>query len=1191
MMCALLALYLLCARESPVTPDTALYTGTISGYVYSRLTGAPLKNVIVSINADSATPGITDASGEYFIGKVTEGSYRLHCLRQDYDDDSSSIVTVSKGENKKMSDTIRMSYAWYILSGRIVYGSGSTPVPGAGVAVGSSAVSSLVTTDGRFILDKVSKDNLITVICAKSGIGFNADTVEDAVVNDTTELGDIALIKEGATISGTVYNTAGKPMSNIVVAAVGGGLVDTTDALGFYSLENVPSDQDVRIFVPGQTGLSGAITGIHVADGASVYNADIRMRTASDFRKGNGMKLEVSDLAVPDTSGTILLTVFPSTDSNTIISTYEWTLKGADSMTETTDGPSLSVSMDSLKKLSGTGEDFDIRIEVVALNTDGDRSQTQSFIAMARSVMPVVTATVSSSAEKIDGDTVNISINEYVYLNGIASAFFGGIDTVEWDFGDGTEKWTSTDSAGVVQHPYQKSGTFEAIFRARDSQGNNVTDTVLVIVASPTISPPVYISPEDGDTNYLSIDSATLVWHRVAGDDIRYNVLKDYNNPPSSSSIAANGITDTFVRVKADSGKTFYWQVEAVSGKDRVKGLSWKYTGRIGSRGITTDIQIAPADGAMLSGWSVTLSWHSVTGYSFRALAGTDSTNLAPLDVFKSDTSVVLGNRKGNTTYYWRVEIRDAASKTFQSPLRSFQTPDHVPAAPALVAPDSGAVLSKGNIAFSWTCSDSDATDSLKYTVYLDADNSPPATAIATNIRATSFTCSTCVLDTGHIYYWRVYVSDGHTGGEKFSVVRSFTVAQVPVDGLVAYYPFNGDAKDESGNGRNGIVNGLTLTSDRFGNVNSAYQFNGTSDFIEVPSGLGVNAPEQFSYGFWVNFSSSARMRMLNNVWSTIGNYASVDADTGKICLRIDTGPNAKAVSTSGRYNDAKWHHISVIHTKDSLCMLIDNRLVVSIAYSTVVTGTGTEESRFGKYEEGQFLYNGALDDVYIYNRALSPAEIDSLYHEGGWTNPDVVTDVDGNVYQTVTIGTQTWMAENLKTTRYNDGTAIPLVTDITEWLTLATPAYCWYGNDEAAYKGTYGALYNWYTVIIGKLAPVGWHLPTDAEWDTLITYLGDSSVVGGKLKETSTTHWKSPNTGATDDAGFSALPGGYRCDAGCANDGAFENIGCYGFWWSTNEYTTYTGGNRYMNYNYADVKRSTNEGKGSGFSVRCIRD
>ena len=204
------------------------------------------------------------------------------------------------------------------------------------------------------------------------------------------------------------------------------------------------------------------------------------------------------------------------------------------------------------------------------------------------------------------------------------------------------------------------------------------------------------------------------------------------------------------------------------------------------------------------------------------------------------------------------------------------------------------------------------------------------------------------------------------------------------------------------------------------------------------------------------------------------------------------------------------------------------------------------------------------------------------------------VSDIDGNVYKTIIIGTQTWMAENLKTTKYNDNSTIPLVTDASAWEALAaftTPAYCWYNNDAATYKATYGAMYNWYTVDVasngGKnVCPTSWHVSTDAELTTLTTYLGGGSVAGGKLKETGTTHWTTPNTGATNETGFTALPGGYR-----NNYGTCSYIGINGHWWSSSEGSTTYAWYSYMYYNYTNVYRDFYYGKYYGFSVRCVRD
>ncbi len=202
-------------------------------------------------------------------------------------------------------------------------------------------------------------------------------------------------------------------------------------------------------------------------------------------------------------------------------------------------------------------------------------------------------------------------------------------------------------------------------------------------------------------------------------------------------------------------------------------------------------------------------------------------------------------------------------------------------------------------------------------------------------------------------------------------------------------------------------------------------------------------------------------------------------------------------------------------------------------------------------------------------------------------TVDSTVNDIDGNVYHTLTIGTQVWMVENLRTTKNNDGTAIPNVTEASGWAALSTPAFCWYNDDEARYKNVYGALYNWYAVNTGKLCPKGWHVPVDAEWTTLVNFLGGDSLSGGKLKETRTTHWSSPNTGADNSSGFSALPGGCRDDAGL-----FWVVGRYGYWWSATKVNATSAWYWYLGYSDSRVtRRNDDNGEVYGFSVRCIKD
>lgn len=214
------------------------------------------------------------------------------------------------------------------------------------------------------------------------------------------------------------------------------------------------------------------------------------------------------------------------------------------------------------------------------------------------------------------------------------------------------------------------------------------------------------------------------------------------------------------------------------------------------------------------------------------------------------------------------------------------------------------------------------------------------------------------------------------------------------------------------------------------------------------------------------------------------------------------------------------------------------------------------------------------------------------------WT----ITDGENNVYTTVSIGSQVWMAENLKSTKYRDGTEISRVTENAEWAALSSPGYCWYDNDSATYHGDYGILYNWYTVAdtnSHELAPAGWHVPTDDEWTELVQYCiaggynWDGTTTGNKIGKSlaAITGWTASNfqgcvgndTLSNNRTGFSALPGGCR-----DYNGTFYYIGsgnANGFWWSATEVLC-----RHLNFNGPNLFRLT-DFKERGYSVRCVRD
>lgn len=197
------------------------------------------------------------------------------------------------------------------------------------------------------------------------------------------------------------------------------------------------------------------------------------------------------------------------------------------------------------------------------------------------------------------------------------------------------------------------------------------------------------------------------------------------------------------------------------------------------------------------------------------------------------------------------------------------------------------------------------------------------------------------------------------------------------------------------------------------------------------------------------------------------------------------------------------------------------------------------------------------------------------------------VTDIQGNIYKTIIIGEQEWMGENLKATKFNNGTDIPNVTDMTDWVRISTPAYAWYNNDISN-KETYGALYNWYTVNAGNLCPDGWRVPTDADWIILTDFLGENSVAGGKLKATGNKYWNTQNKDATNESSFSALPGGYRYGYYWSS-GIFYERGTNGYCWSATECTDTHVWTRTMNTGNSKVYRSFFT-KNNGFSVRCIK-
>ncbi len=290
---------------------------------------------------------------------------------------------------------------------------------------------------------------------------------------------------------------------------------------------------------------------------------------------------------------------------------------------------------------------------------------------------------------------------------------------------------------------------------------------------------------------------------------------------------------------------------------------------------------------------------------------------------------------------------------------------------------------------------------------------------------------------------------------------------------------------------------------------------------------------------------------------------------------------------------------VSEINSDD----LIEANLLITSGIYTITTNIQSIANNIVSIKDGYENYTLLINKLgyYVYENTFTADELKA--HENtplvAELESGYITDIDGNVYQTVTIGEQVWMAENLKVTHNADGTEIPLVTNDIEWGELGDnntdKAYCYYDNNV---NSDYGALYTWAAAMNGASGSIanpsgvqgvcleGWHLPSDDEWNELINELGGTSIAGGKLKESGTTHWNSPNIGATNESGFTALPGGNRL----SNNGSFVDIGYNGRWWSTSERDNNYIWLRYMSYSDSEAVRNFGN-KSYGLSVRCVKD
>ena len=438
----------------------------------------------------------------------------------------------------------------------------------------------------------------------------------------------------------------------------------------------------------------------------------------------------------------------------------------------------------------------------------------------------------------------------------------------------------------------------------------------------------------------------------------------------------------------------------------------------------------------------------------------------------------------------------------------------------------------------------------------------------------------------------------------EWSTLESFLIANgYNYDGTTA-----GDAYAMS---LASAVNWATYTDT--GSIGNDLTKNNRTGFSALPGGYRGTLGLLFGFnnagsdGFWWSSTNSgtntAWFRYLDYSGTSMGRYGKVHRESDGFSVRcVKTTLSFATLSTTAAFSSTPTTAMSGGNiTTDGGAPIITS----GVCWSTSANPTITDSKTIDGTEAGAFITSlTGLTPNTTYNiRAYATNSAGTAYgNQVSFTtnSPNMFTDRDGNIYHTVTIGTQTWMVENLKTTLYNDGTSIPIVTDNIVWGSLTTPGYCWYRNDST-YKNTFGALYNWYTVNTGKLAPTGWHVPTHAEWTTLGGYLtangynNDGSTLGDSHAKSlaAKTDWRVSTSldavgndlSKNNRTGFSALPGGYR------NGSGFYGANSVGWWWSSTVFDTNTAWDSGLSYDRSDVMYLPSIFEYNGFSVRCIKD